>query len=248
MRLCAFPTAVTHIMVATLAQTARGTCRHALRQAASPHSRSIIRRGLATTTGDIHPAGSGSRSASHRIVVVGGGTAGQAASHQLLRTGVIKDAADILLIDPSTTHDYQPGWTLVGAGLKTKEELRRPMEELIGEDNRLVLLQDAVETFDPEQNKLKTRDGRAISYEHLIVCPGLGIQWGGVKGLEDRLKEGRNVSSIYSYVRRLVGLWWLRYTDLVLMNDFPSRTLAPTSIPRSKPSPRAKPSSHNQRA
>lgn len=169
--------------------------------ASSSHGQATIaRRTLATPTASpVPPAASGSRQGSHRIVVVGGGAAGQAASHQLLRTGLFADAADILVVDPASQHDYQPGWTLVGAGLKTREELRRPMQELIGDDKRLAYLQDAVETFEPEQNRLKTRDGRAISYEHLVVCPGIGTNWGAIKGLEERLREGRNVTSIYSY-------------------------------------------------
>lgn len=156
-------------------------------------SADVLSRGLATAVSG------GSRTASHRIVIVGGGAAGQAASHQLLRTGLFHDAADILLIDPSETHDYQPGWTLVGAGLKTREELRKPMKELIGEDKRLHYLQDAVKAFKPDENKLETRDGRSISYENLIVCPGIGIKWDAISGLKERLAEGKNVSSIYSY-------------------------------------------------
>ncbi|CAI7636040.1 unnamed protein product [Penicillium discolor] len=66
----------------------------------------------------------------HRVAVVGAGSAGLAISHQLLRSGKFSKK-DIAIIDPSTTHDYQPGWTLVGGGLKNKSDLRKPLTSLL---------------------------------------------------------------------------------------------------------------------
>ena len=66
-------------------------------------------RGLAT----VSPATSTSRH--HKVVVIGNGSAGVAVSHQLLRKGRFKKD-DIAVVDPSTWHHYQPGWTLVSGG------------------------------------------------------------------------------------------------------------------------------------
>lgn len=134
------------------------------------------------------------------MLVVGGGAAGQAISHQLLRSGVFPSQRDIAIIDPKTTHDYQPGWTLVGAGLKDKESLRRPMSELVESRDGLEMYQDAVESFDPENNRVKTRDGRTISYEHLVVVPGLGLEWDKISGLKEALHDpSAKVASTYDY-------------------------------------------------
>ena len=48
----------------------------------------------------------------HRILVIGGGTAGITVAARLLRKG----HADVAVIEPSSVHYYQPLWTLVGAG------------------------------------------------------------------------------------------------------------------------------------
>ncbi|PWN49521.1 FAD/NAD(P)-binding domain-containing protein [Violaceomyces palustris] len=140
---------------------------------------------------------SGSGSSSHKVVVVGGGAAGMAVSHQLLRTSSFKQG-DIAVIDPSEWHHYQPGWTLVGAGLKTKEELRRPLKSLL--DPQLKHYQSEVSAFKPDDNLLTTSDGRTISYEHLVVVPGISINYGAVKGLQEALQDSDSlVSSIYGY-------------------------------------------------
>lgn len=156
------------------------------------------RRHLATPT-SASPLASGSGASEHRVLVVGGGAAGQAVSHQLLRSGVFPDHHDIAVIDPKSHHDYQPGWTLVGAGLKDKHQLRRPMSEL-SEDGGLAFYPDAVESFDPQNNRVKTRDGKVITYEHLVVVPGLGLQPEKVQGLTEALADpSAPVSSIYDY-------------------------------------------------
>src|SRR5438046_7018393 len=58
-----------------------------------------------------------------RIVVVGGGSAGVAVAASLLRR---RANLDITIIEPSETHSYQPGWTLVGAGVFTRRHTQRP--------------------------------------------------------------------------------------------------------------------------
>lgn len=47
----------------------------------------------------------------HKVVIVGGGTAGIAVAARLRR----KKIDDIVIIEPSDQHFYQPLWTLVGA-------------------------------------------------------------------------------------------------------------------------------------
>ena len=50
--------------------------------------------------------------AKHQILIVGGGTAGITVAARLLRKGY----PDVAVIEPSSTHYYQPLWTLVGGG------------------------------------------------------------------------------------------------------------------------------------
>ncbi|RMZ00803.1 hypothetical protein D0860_07857 [Hortaea werneckii] len=133
----------------------------------------------------------------HKIVVVGGGSAGLTISNQLLRTGQFA-SEDIALVDPAEWHHYQPGWTLVGGGLKQKSDLRRKLPEMV--DPKVRFYNNQVQGFAPEDNTVSLSTGDRITYEHLIVCPGIKVDFNSIKGLSEAVSDPHApVSSIYSY-------------------------------------------------
>ncbi|RAR06427.1 Sulfide:quinone oxidoreductase mitochondrial precursor [Stemphylium lycopersici] len=156
----------------------------------SPAAPSSIRN-LAT----VSPVQTATRN--HKIVVIGGGSAGISLSHQLLRKGNFTQD-DIAVVDPAQWHHYQPGWTLVGGGLKKKEELRRPMKDLM--DPKFKFYNTSVGSFSPEENYITTGTGEKIAYEQLVVAPGITLDYGSVPGLKEALEEKDSmVSTIYDY-------------------------------------------------
>lgn len=70
-------------------------------------------------------------------------------------------------------HFYQPMWTLVGGGIKKKEESSRPMGSLIpdGAD----WYKDRVAKLDPDNNTLSTVQGDVLKYDFLIVAIGFEL-------------------------------------------------------------------------
>lgn len=150
-----------------------------------------IIRGFATAT----PVAPSSRN--HKVLVVGGGAAGLSISHQLLRSGRFRQD-DIAVIDPAEWHDYQPGWTLVGGGLKTREQLRKPMRSLV--NPKLRFYNEKVVSISPDDNSVSLANGDKIAYNQLIVVPGININYGSVQGLPEALANLDSlVSSIYGY-------------------------------------------------
>lgn len=130
----------------------------------------------------------------HQIVIVGGGTAGITVASQLARGWF--NSRDVAVIEPSDKHYYQPLWTLVGGGLAKKEITERPEASVI--PRRVTWIRDAVAEFIPEQNMIRTRDGRTITYGWLVVGAGLQINWDKIPGLKEAV--GKNgVCSNYSY-------------------------------------------------
>ena len=57
------------------------------------------------------------------------------------------------------------------------------------------LIQDAVTEFQPESDTIKTQGGKTIKYKKLVVCAGLQLNWGAVKGLQETLGKNKVTSN-----------------------------------------------------
>ena len=131
--------------------------------------------------------------ASHDIVIVGGGAAGVAVAASLLARSPL---LDIAIVDPADAHYYQPGWTMVGGGIFNAGATARTMASVIPTDVRWI--KAAVAAFEPESNQIVLEGCRVVKYKHLVVCPGLKLDWQGIEGLTETL--GRNgVTSNYRF-------------------------------------------------
>lgn len=127
------------------------------------------------------------------ILIVGAGAAGIAAASSLLSR--VKSLS-IGIIDPAEVHYYQPGWTLVGAGIFKQRNTVKTMASLIPDG--VDWIKAAVGAFEPEHNRVTLEDARPVYYERLIVAPGIKLDWHGIEGLVDTL--GHNgVTSNYRY-------------------------------------------------
>lgn len=127
----------------------------------------------------------------HRVAVIGGGSAGISVAARLRRAGV----NDITLIEPSDTHWYQPLWTLVGGGQATLSSSRRPEGSVIPDGVRWIRRRALA--VDPEARTVALSGGAELTYEHLVMAPGLQLDWGGVPGLGEAVGHDR-VSSNYA--------------------------------------------------
>ena len=133
-----------------------------------------------------------SSSTRHQVLIVGGGTAGITVAAILKRRA---PGTDIAIIEPSHEHYYQPAFTLVGAGVYPLARTRRAEESLIPVGVRWIC--DAALTFEPEKNTVRIKNGNVLTYDYLVICTGVKLDWGKIAGLVETL--GRNgVCSNYS--------------------------------------------------
>jgi len=119
--------------------------------------------------------------ARHRILVIGGGTAGLSVAARLVRAG----ERDIGLIEPSRKHYYQPLWTLVGAGQVKAEATVRDEGRYIPKGVRWY--HDSAVEVDADRNEVRTAGGTRIGYDFLVVAPGMKIEWDAIPGLKEAL-------------------------------------------------------------
>jgi len=130
----------------------------------------------------------------HSIVIVGGGTAGISVAARLTRGWL--NRRDVAVIEPSDKHYYQPMWTFVGAGLAKKETTEHSEASVMPKG--VTWIRDAVSEFQLDQNAIRTRDGKTITYDWLVVAAGLQVNWDKIPGLKESIGKG-GVCSNYSY-------------------------------------------------
>ncbi|WP_010111159.1 TIGR01244 family sulfur transferase, partial [Burkholderia oklahomensis] len=104
--------------------------------------------------------------ASHDVVIVGAGAAGLAVASSLLARD---PTLDVAVIDPADAHYYQPGWTMVGAGVFQPQATARRMAAVL--PRGVHWIKAGVAAFEPLNNTVLLEACRVVRYRQLVVCP-----------------------------------------------------------------------------
>lgn len=128
----------------------------------------------------------------HQVVIIGGGTAGTTVAASLLRQ---RPSLKVAVIEPSDRHYYQPALTLVGGGAYDMADTFRPQQDTL--PSAASWVQAAVTSVEPDDNRVLLDDGRSVTYDFLVVAPGMKLDWDRVEGLREALGSN-GVCSNYS--------------------------------------------------
>jgi len=139
---------------------------------------------------------------SARIVIAGAGAAGLATASRL---AAALDGASITLVDARLPHFYQPGFTLVGAGIKPAHYVVSNTADYV--PKTVEWLQETVAEIDPEANKVVTSRGTSIPYDFLVVAAGLVLRYEEIEGMDRSLIGKEGIASIYNGPDAALASW-----------------------------------------
>lgn len=124
----------------------------------------------------------------HDVLVIGGGNAGISLAARLHRYGV-KDTA---VVEPKDHHLYQPLFSHIAGGRALASEAIRPQAAVT--PSGVKWIRDGASGIDAAANTVTLASGDAVTYGHLVVCPGLQLDWGKVPGLADAVRSPHGAS------------------------------------------------------
>ena len=111
-----------------------------------------------------------------RIVILGGGVGGTLTANLLvrkLRARIDLGEVEVVVVDATGQHVYQPGFMYIAMGGERAANLQRPERSLL--DKRVDLVVGEVADVDVEHRIVTLQDGLPLGYDHLVLATGSRI-------------------------------------------------------------------------
>jgi sulfide:quinone oxidoreductase len=137
-----------------------------------------------------------------RIVIIGAGAAGTAMANRL--TNRLEGAA-ITLVDGRAEHLYQPGLSLVAAGLKPASYTVSKTTDWLPAG--VTLLAEKAAAIDPLAKTVTTEVGSRLDYDFLIVAPGLVLDHDAIPGFSLDMVGSNGIGALYAGPEHAAKTW-----------------------------------------
>ncbi len=111
-----------------------------------------------------------------RILILGGGVGGTLTANLLvkkLRSQIDRGEVEIIVVDATGQHVFQPGFMYIAMGSERAANLSRPERSLL--DKRVTLMIGEVARVNEPRQTVTLTDGLSIGYEHLVLATGSRI-------------------------------------------------------------------------
>lgn len=128
-----------------------------------------------------------------RIVVIGAGAAGTAMANRLVAR---LEGAQITVLDPRVEHYYQPGFSLIAAGLRPQSYSVSRTTDWLPEG--ITMIAEAAAAIDPVARTVATTGGQTLAYDFLIVAPGLVLDYASIPGFSLDMVGTNGIGSLYA--------------------------------------------------
>jgi NADPH-dependent 2,4-dienoyl-CoA reductase/sulfur reductase-like enzyme len=121
----------------------------------------------------------GGRAQPH-VVVIGGGYGGATAAKYVRMWS--QGSIDVTLIEPNANFVSCPLSNLVLGGSRKLQDLTRSYDEL-QRKHGVKILHDSASSIDPDKRTIKLLSGEVLSYDRLILSPGIEFLWSELPGM-----------------------------------------------------------------
>jgi sulfide:quinone oxidoreductase len=108
-----------------------------------------------------------------RILILGGGVGGTLTANLLvkrLRRRIDRGAVEVMVVDSTGQHVYQPGFMYIAMGGERAANLQRPERSLL--DKRVTLVIGEVARVDEARQIVILTDGLELGYDQLVLATG----------------------------------------------------------------------------
>lgn len=119
-----------------------------------------------------------------RVVVVGGGFGGAACARALKRT---EAKLQVTLIEPNKVFTSCPFSNEVIAGLREIEAQQFGYDKLAADG--ITVIGQAAAKIEPQQRSVTTSDGTTLTYDRLVLSPGIDFHFEALPGYDDAASE-----------------------------------------------------------
>jgi len=161
-----------------------------------PSRRAVLGLGAGAAAVAAFGAGQGRAqpvSTSARILILGAGAAGTALANRLVER---LDGAQITLLDGRREHLYQPGLSLVAAGLKPADYVVSGTADWL--PGGVTWIEERAAGIDPETKTVTTTGGQSLDYDYLIVATGLVLDHDAIEGFTLDLVGQNGIGALYA--------------------------------------------------
>lgn len=145
-----------------------------------------------------------------RIVILGAGAAGTAMANRLAAR---LEGAQITIVDGRKRHLYQPGFTLVAAGLKPASYSVSTTAQWLPSGVNWV--EEGAAEIDPEARRVRTEGGKVIAYDFLVLATGLTLDFEAIEGFSLDMVGTNGIGAVYAGPEYAERTWKAmdRFTD-----------------------------------
>lgn len=116
-----------------------------------------------------------------KVLVVGGGYGGATVSKYIR---LLSDySIDVMMVEPNAAFVSCPVSNLVIAGMKTMADITNPYTGLSSKHGVRVV-KDMVTAVDPAKKTAMLASGGTVTYDKLVLAPGIDFMWDQIEGLQ----------------------------------------------------------------